>query len=65
MTPLIQLCFTILVLALFFGLLWYLISLFPALPPPFPMVLQAVLVIVAFIILIDLLLPYTGGHLLR
>ena len=64
MSPLIALAFTILVIALFFALFWYLINLIP-LPPPFPMVLQAVLVIIAFIVLIDLLLPFTGGHLLR
>jgi hypothetical protein len=60
----ISLLITILVIALIFALIWWVLSMIP-LPPPFDMVVRVVLGIIAILILVHLLLPYTNGGLLR
>ena len=51
---------TLLIYALIFGLIWWVISLIP-IPDPFGMVIRVVFGIIAVIIIIDLLLPRAGG----
>jgi hypothetical protein len=47
-----------LILVLILSVIWWVLSLIP-LPPPFRMVAQVVIAVIALIYLITLLLPYT------
>ena len=58
----ISILVTLLIIALIFGVAWWIIGLIP-LPPPFKMIAQVVLALIFLIVLIELLLPLAGGGL--
>lgn len=62
-TMLISLLINLIIIMLVLGVAWWIISIIP-LPPPFAMIAQVILVLIALILLIDLLLGVGGWHLL-
>jgi hypothetical protein len=59
MISLMSLLFTLVILALIFGLIWWLISLF-RIPEPIGNIVRAIVAIVMIIILIYYMLPLAG-----
>lgn len=55
---------TILVMAIIFGLIWWIISVIP-LPAPFAQIVRVVCVVIFCIWLVYLLLPLAGGGFAR
>jgi hypothetical protein len=56
----INLLFTLIAIALIFGVAWWIITMIP-LPPPFPLVFRVVFGLVLLLVLVGLLWPYTGA----
>ena len=56
----ISILVTVLVMAIIFGLIWWVLSVIP-LPPPFGQIARVVCVVIFCLWLIYLLLPLAGG----
>jgi hypothetical protein len=56
----ISLLVTLLVVLIIFSLIWWIVSVLP-LPPPFAQIARVVVVVIFCLVLIGMLLPYTGG----